>query len=363
MTSQSNRNKNLFLVLRNKKINKFEVTSVLLEKFANSGIYFDKVSYINFEDSAEITETLCECKSKYANTVIVCPEVMGMTLKSYISELYGAEFNELNVLKSDVGDVFITFIDAENKLLCEDVCSAINKKLGRSFGSVCLRTVCAPYEKMNSAFEKAKSVCGDLEFNVNSHFGDCKVEIVYKDEIPKSTFDKAFRVILGELNEYVYAIEDVLLAARLIQLLKLRRMRIAVAESFTGGGVGKRLVEISGASEVFFEGLNTYSNKSKALRLGVDELTLKHYGAVSDKTAAEMAEGLISGGNCDVAVSTTGIAGPKSDNTNKPVGLFYIGIATAEGVSVYKYNLGGSREEITETAINLALFLAFKTIK
>jgi nicotinamide-nucleotide amidase len=76
-----------------------------------------------------------------------------------------------------------------------------------------------------------------------------------------------------------------------------------------------------------------------------------------------MADGLISGGNCDVSISTTGIAGPKSDNTNKPVGLIYIGIGTHDNVSVYKYNLDGNRDNITNTAINLALFLAYKHLK
>ena len=76
-----------------------------------------------------------------------------------------------------------------------------------------------------------------------------------------------------------------------------------------------------------------------------------------------MAEGLLAVGNCDISISTTGIAGPKSDNTNKPVGLVYIGIATADETQVYEYNLKGSRKDITETAINLALFAAFKKVK
>jgi nicotinamide-nucleotide amidase len=76
-----------------------------------------------------------------------------------------------------------------------------------------------------------------------------------------------------------------------------------------------------------------------------------------------MAEGLINTGNCDLSISTTGIAGPKSDNTNKPVGLNYIAIGTKDGVNVYKFNTAGDRKTVTETAINHALFLAYKSIK
>ena len=76
-----------------------------------------------------------------------------------------------------------------------------------------------------------------------------------------------------------------------------------------------------------------------------------------------MAEGLISTDNCDVAVSTTGIAGPKSDNTKKPVGLLYIAVADGAQTQVYEYNLNGTRKSITQTAINLALFAVFKKLK
>ena len=87
------------------------------------------------------------------------------------------------------------------------------------------------------------------------------------------------------------------------------------------------------------------------------------YGAVSEQTAYEMAQGLINGGLCDVSIATTGIAGPKSDLSSKPVGLVYLSVGTKDDVAVYKYNLKGDRKSITETAINLALFHTFKILK
>ena len=114
---------------------------------------------------------------------------------------------------------------------------------------------------------------------------------------------------------------------------------------------------------MYFEGLNTYSNEAKMQRLGVRNMTLHQFGAVSRQTAGEMAEGLIKSGNCDISIATTGIAGPKSDNTSKPVGLVYIAVGTRKDVSVFKYNLKGDRNTITNTAVNLALFHAFKTLK
>ena len=76
-----------------------------------------------------------------------------------------------------------------------------------------------------------------------------------------------------------------------------------------------------------------------------------------------MSVGLLNGGGCDLAIATTGIAGPKSDNTEKPVGLCYIAVGMRDGVHTYRYVFKGDREEITETAKNTALFLAIKKLK
>ena len=76
-----------------------------------------------------------------------------------------------------------------------------------------------------------------------------------------------------------------------------------------------------------------------------------------------MSSGLLTAGDCDIAISTTGIAGPKSDDTLKPVGLCFIGVGMKDGVHVYKYNLKGDRETVTETAKNTAMFLAIKRLK
>ena len=172
------------------------------------------------------------------------------------------------------------------------------------------------------------------------------------------------RIFAVRLADYIYALEDITLAERLMQALRVRKMNISVAESFTGGGITARLVSVPGMSEVLYEGICAYSNEAKRMRLKVSEQTLKQFGAVSEKTAYEMCEGLLNTFNCEVAISTTGIAGPASDGTDKPVGLAYIGIGTrGTGIKVFKFNYTGDRESITKTAINDALFLAYQAAK
>ena len=114
---------------------------------------------------------------------------------------------------------------------------------------------------------------------------------------------------------------------------------------------------------MYFEGLNTYNEHSKIKRLGVFEYTLRSQGAVSEQTAYEMVRGLLNTQDCDIAVATTGLAGPKSDRSLLPVGLCYVAVGTKERIRVYRYVFEGDRKTVTEKAINYALFYVYKQLK
>ncbi len=351
------------LVFRNKKINYFEGAEKVITSYASAGYYFDKISYVAFDSSNEILFSLNYSKDNYENIVIYCPFQMENLFKDYFEDRLSAPFNDKGILESNGINVFILYCDRENKLLGEDIKNVLDEKYGVRYGKEYVKTIGAPASEVKSAIEKAKSICPQVNFNVSERFSNCKIEIIYSVDVSKLEHDNVIRTVMNALGDYIYALEDVSIAETLYRILKLRRMKISTAESFTGGGISKALVEVSGISEVFFEGLNTYSNESKSNRLGVKDFTFQRYGAVSEQCANEMASGLINGGNCDICIATTGIAGPKSDNTSKPVGLIYIAIGTREKVSVHEYKLNGDRECITNTAINLALFHAYKTLK
>lgn len=355
--------KNCLLVFRNKKLNFFGRAEECISRFSAGGIYFDRVLYCAYDDAEEITRTLNECLKGYGELIIFAPSAMRGSLVAFCEKSCGGTFDNFDVLSSDKANVYLIISDGEGRLKESDVVSIISKKHGQKTARAYIKTVGASAEEINSVISAAKNCCPVCDFNVSGSFLECKIEIVYPENIAKSEYDTMLRTMISGLNEYIYALDDISLGERLFQLLQLRRVKISVAESFTGGGIAKRLVSVPGISEVYFEGLNTYANESKIKRLGVEELILKQYGAVSEQTAYQMAEGLLKTGDCDLAVSTTGIAGPKSDNTLKPVGLVYIGVGTRDSISVFKYELKGNRESITETAINLALFHAFKKVK
>ncbi len=148
---------------------------------------------------------------------------------------------------------------------------------------------------------------------------------------------------------------EVSLQEAAVRALLKRGLTAAAAESCTGGLVSARLVDVPGASKVFLEGQVTYSGAAKIRCLGVSPETLSRFGAVSAETAREMAEGLRRVSGADIAVSTTGLAGPDGGTAEKPVGLVYIGCATAKGATAEELRLAGDRAGIRSRAADRAL--------
>jgi len=139
-----------------------------------------------------------------------------------------------------------------------------------------------------------------------------------------------------------------------VKKLRDKKISLATAESCTGGMLGKLITSVPGASEIYGFGFITYANEAKAQILGVNEETLKKYGAVSKETALEMAVGAKRVSGADIAVSVTGIAGPGGGTPEKPVGLVYIAIAYEDKAEFKKLLLNGERETIRkETCENV----------
>ncbi|MBK1811777.1 competence/damage-inducible protein A [Clostridium sp. YIM B02505] len=161
--------------------------------------------------------------------------------------------------------------------------------------------------------------------------------------------------IRERLNDNIYGEDDVTLEEVVAKILVSNKLTIATAESCTGGLIAATLINYPGISEVFMEGAVTYSNDSKMKRLGVKADTLEKYGAVSEETAGEMAEGIAKNAGTRIGISTTGIAGPGGGSTDKPVGLVYMGIHIDGSTLVKKFNFQGSRESIRQRATMNAL--------
>lgn len=167
-------------------------------------------------------------------------------------------------------------------------------------------------------------------------------------------------------GEHVYGVDVGNLQTAVVRALEEKRLVLASAESCTGGLVSKRITEVPGSSAVFACGVCAYANSIKEKLLGVRRETLEKYGAVSEQTAAEMAEGARRLSGADIAVSTTGLAGPGGGSAEKPVGLVYVGVASERHSEVVRLMLGRGygeeREYIRTVAASNALYLALRAI-
>lgn len=148
---------------------------------------------------------------------------------------------------------------------------------------------------------------------------------------------------------------DVQLLNQISENLKKKHLKIATAESCTGGLLANILTNISGSSEYFQMGIISYSNNSKVDLLNVPSKILEKFGAVSEQTAKAMAIGVRKKANVQIGISTTGIAGPTGGSKEKPVGLVYVGIADFDKENVERFVFSGNRIEIKESTCDQAL--------
>ncbi len=149
---------------------------------------------------------------------------------------------------------------------------------------------------------------------------------------------------------------------KIVYELQKKKYTLTTAESCTGGLLAGRILNVSGASSVYNEGHITYSNEAKERLLGVSHDTLETYGAVSERTAAEMAKGAARVANANVGLSTTGIAGPTGGTPEKPVGLVYVGCAIGDEVVVEECRFQGTREVNRNAAVEAALQLLWRKL-
>lgn len=174
----------------------------------------------------------------------------------------------------------------------------------------------------------------------------------------------ALRAVVGP---WVYGEDETDLAALVLESLRARGMKLAVAESCTGGMLGMRLTAIAGSSDVVVGGIIAYDDAIKIHQLGVRTGTLRAHGAVSEATAREMAAGVRTrlgvDVGVDVGVSVTGIAGPGGGTPEKPVGTFCVAVDVRGEVQSYATATVGDRHEVRQRAAQAALALVLRSLR
>ncbi|MCU0415178.1 MAG: competence/damage-inducible protein A [Ignavibacteriaceae bacterium] len=198
------------------------------------------------------------------------------------------------------------------------------------------------YERLGNLDELLQGV--KLAFLPNQ-FG-VKLRLSFEGEDEKDLNNKLMEVeqrIRSKVGRFIFGIGDEQLEAVVGRLLLERELKIATAESCTGGLVGNMLTNVSGSSRYFERGVICYSNAAKVEILKVDEDTLAEHGAVSMEVAMQMAEGVKSTSGADIGLATTGIMGPTGATADKPIGLVYIGYCDDKVCTARKFNFGDDR--------------------
>ncbi len=301
-------------------INKEKSLSDALNKINDvSGVY---VLYLSENDYVKLTKTIPEIKfgemsEYYLNSSIIFPVVSNSSYVKFIENI-------------------VSFKN-QQKLTVYKLFNVSPKKVKSFF-------------EINGVFSEVSSDGLDVKV---------KFDTLSFTEVERWEFLKKFLI---EFKDYIYAETDVSLAVQLVKILKMREIKMSTAESFTSGGIASYITSVSGASDVFYEGIVAYNEKSKSDRLGVETNTILLKKPVSSQTCYEMCKGVLDKG-VDIAVATTGLAGPNSDGSMLPVGLVFIAVGTIEKISVYKYNFTGSRKDITTRGIETAVFLLIKALR
>jgi nicotinamide-nucleotide amidase len=203
--------------------------------------------------------------------------------------------------------------------------------------------------------EAIATIPGEGRWSFRANFPEVSVRVTVRGGDIAARLEAFAREVHARLGPYIYGEGDTSMEKEVGRLLRERGLTVGCAESCTGGLVGHRITDVPGSSTYFRGGVVAYDNAVKESVLGVPRALLERHGAVSDEVAAAMAAGARRALGVDVAVATTGIAGPDGGTAEKPVGTVCIGLAATDGATSRRYQLWGTREWVKLLTSQIAL--------
>jgi len=229
-----------------------------------------------------------------------------------------------------------------------------------------LHTIGIAESEIDSRIEALFRTLENPKIAVLAHSFQVDVKIMAK-AADRGAADALIGPIEAELRERIgqgiYGVDEDTLAGALVRRIVARGQTLGTAESLTGGSVADAIVRVAGASQCFRGGVVAYDNAVKTALLDVDEALLAQFGAVSEAVAGAMARGACARLGTDIAIATTGVAGPGGGSPEKPVGTVYIAIAFGAGaITVRRVTLPGSRDDIRRRTTLVALNLLWREL-
>jgi nicotinamide-nucleotide amidase len=252
------------------------------------------------------------------------------------------------------------------KMLSGEVISILKRELGEATLHVARRTI-----KLSGVTEaRVDQMLSHIDFNqwgvrvgFYPNFPEIQVVLTARCASEEEAWGKvrqAEEQVSSALHRYVFAYDEETIEGIVAELLKAQNLTLAVAESCTGGLITDRLTDIPGSSAFFERGVIAYSNKSKTDILGVPGEVIEAFGAVSERVAVLMAEGVRTSGKTDLGLATTGIAGPTGGTDEKPVGTVFIALANGRTTLCRSYRFPWDRRRNKTVSSHAALIMMKK---
>ena len=236
----------------------------------------------------------------------------------------------------------------ENKPMVSQLISILKQKIKKPLFSKGYRLVGTGESHMefelNGFYEKHPNV------NIAPYAGAGEIKYIFTSD-NELDIKEAMAEFYAKFNQYIYGSLTDTLEGVVVSLLRERNLVISTAESCTGGMLSGAITSVSGSSEVFNEGVVTYSNEAKMKYLNVPKDVLNAYGAASEECARSMALGLYQGTSSNITIAITGIAGPTGGTKEKPVGLVYFALCFKGSTTVKRRVFNGNREKVRQRAV------------
>jgi nicotinamide-nucleotide amidase len=229
-----------------------------------------------------------------------------------------------------------------------------------------LHTVGIPESELDRRIEDLFRALENPKIAMLAHEGRVDVKIMAKAPDASAARELIAPVEAGvreRIGSGIFGVDEETLEGAIVRELGARGTTLGTAESITGGGLADAIVRVPGASAVFRGGIVAYDNAVKAALLGVEAALLAAHGAVSAEVAQAMAEGARVRLGVDIAIATTGIAGPSGGSAEKPVGLVYFGLAAPEETVVRRLTFPGTRADVRQRAVTTALNLLWRYLE
>lgn len=252
--------------------------------------------------------------------------------------------------------------DCNNDFVADVLIPMLNGLSKTYYATNVFRTIGKTEEQLRIILKDYIKNRNKISFKFVSDSPECAVLVRYSNKTQKNTVSELLSGVKNALKDCIYSYDDTSVAESVALALMNKGKTLGLAESFTGGNIAASLVKFAGISSAFKEGIVCYDNSVKNNRLRVSKHILDNYGAVSIETAYEMAANLITDGQYDYVVATTGNAGPTSEKPNE-VGVCYIAVGDKRNIDIYPYKFDGNRQAVIKSGTQTALYHLLKRLQ